>query len=132
MLLVVLQFVGALKMLNWKQLHSFKDFENFMGDKNWKKIYSYLAFGYDCLEDCYYVKYHNTRIVTFYRNGNVTINNGGYLTKTTKKYINMFAYDYIYIKQKKCVWYGFINTDKIEKDGIKLIVGDDITCTQSI
>lgn len=53
----------------------------------------------------YTIKYHNTDIVKMV-DDKITINNGGYYTKTTKERLNtfLFRYDY-YIYQKDFQWY---------------------------
>ncbi len=47
--------------------------------------------------------YHETNVVTWNANGNVTFNSGGYRTKTTKDRMNEGSYFYIY--QSRDRWF---------------------------
>lgn len=115
----------------WKQIRSYRDFVNYMQGKSVKQIYPYLKFGYDVTQNCYYVKYHNTKIVIFYPDGKIVIDNGNYKTNTTKKYINMFARDFVNISQKNFKWFYRLADERNEyafnktltvKHGIKLVI----------
>jgi len=54
---------------------------------------------------------HNTDIIRINTsNGNITLNNGGYKTSTTKNRINQFTPSNFYLYQKNHIWY--INTLK--------------------
>lgn len=74
-------------------------------------------------EDSIACIYHETQVVTWNANGNVTFNSGGYRTKTTKDRMNKGSYFYIY--QNRGRWfiaalaegYGFPK-DLVFKDGM--------------
>src|SRR5687767_4430618 len=49
------------------------------------------------------VRYHDTDIVTFWGDGSLTVNSGGFRTVTTKARIN--EYTPIRVSQKRGLWY---------------------------
>ena len=51
------------------------------------------------------VVYHNTCVVTFYHNGDVMLNTGGWQTNTTKERMNMCLPSYWFVFQKNWTWY---------------------------
>lgn len=71
-------------------LRSYADAIAFLKGKEQRKI------GHKCYlvlrgNDAVAVRYHNTDIVTYYPNGSININNGGYRTVTTKRNINRYS-----------------------------------------
>ena len=87
----------------WKTLRNWQDCQKFLGDRDLARIYRYLAI--IKREHGIAVRYQNTDIVTFNNDGTISVNAGGWQTKTTKKYINMFAGEKLCVWQKKRVWY---------------------------
>lgn len=68
------------------------------------------------------IRFHNTDILTF-DNGFVTLDNGGWKTKTTKERINAYLPSPYWIEQKNYEWYVHIgeNGEKLPyNNGIKL------------
>ena len=53
--------------------------------------------------NCIGIRYHKTYVVKMYPDGTYELNNGGYLTKTTKERINEYAPISLY--QKNFCWY---------------------------
>jgi hypothetical protein len=51
------------------------------------------------------ITYHNTEIVTYYSNGSVRLNSGGWHTSTTKERINAFTPKGISVWQQLGSWY---------------------------
>jgi hypothetical protein len=66
--------------------------------------------------------YHETCVIIWNANGNVTLNSGGYRTKTTKDRMNEGSHFYIY--QSKDRWFvstlaeGFGSKDLVFEDGM--------------
>ena len=88
----------------WKSIRSYEDADTFIKPaRHSRTIYHYLKIKRDWFDDCIYVVYRGTKIVTFWQNGKIEIFANGWQSKTTKKYINMFANVNIY--QRDFVWY---------------------------
>ncbi len=51
------------------------------------------------------IRLHLTDVITFYPNGNISFNSGGWFTPTTKNRINDFNNNGYNITQKKHIWY---------------------------
>jgi len=66
--------------------------------------------------ECYAVKLHNTDVVTYFPNGLVMLDTGGYYTATTKRRINKY-YDGPRITQVDYEWYigGTLYREAISK-----------------
>lgn len=84
--------------------------------------------------DSIHLKFHNTYIITWYADGRIELNTGGWLTVTTKARINEYLSGYS-ISQHKGVWYLSERTDGPEcwkdlgvyADG--MIINPDMTIT---
>jgi len=61
------------------------------------------------------IRLHETKIITYYSDGKIKLNSGGWQTVTTKQRLNDFTSFAIY--QKKSIWYFCIN-NKYEKENI--------------
>ena len=61
------------------------------------------------------IRLHETNIITYYPDGKIKLNSGGWQTVTTKQRLNDFTSFAIY--QKKSIWYFCIN-NKYEKENI--------------
>lgn len=63
------------------------------------------------------VRFHNTYIVTFHRDGSIDLNSGGWQTVTTKARINSFLPPGIGVFQKAYVWYvSRVDDEPVEFD----------------
>ena len=56
-------------------------------------------------EESIHLRYHYTNVVTFHRDGSVTLRNGGWQSKTTKDRINEALRGYGQVFQKNWEWY---------------------------
>ena len=56
-------------------------------------------------DDDYAIKLHDTDVVTFHRDGSVTLDSGGWLTVTTKDRMNGFLGDRGYVYSKRGKWF---------------------------
>ena len=74
----------------------------------------------NAFDDNVYIRFHETDILKFDGDGNVTLNSGGYHTVTTKARLNEFQ-SVVYICQKDFTWYAQLRTGKAIEfyDGIK-------------
>lgn len=74
----------------------------FIGERDSRKIdnNTYLVRGY---ADTLAVRLHNTEVVTYFPDGRIMLNTGGYETTTTKRRMNSYSSAYVY--QKDCEWY---------------------------
>ena len=61
------------------------------------------------------IRFHDTDILTF-KADNVTLNSGGWLTKTTKDRLNEYLPSGVYIQQKDFKWYVIDSRDNTKKD----------------
>ena len=61
------------------------------------------------------IRYHETNILTF-ESDHVTLNSGGWLTKSTKERINEHLPKGVHIMQKDFRWYVIDNRDNTKKD----------------
>jgi hypothetical protein len=61
-------------------------------------------------EDQIHLKLHDTNVVTFFSDGRVVLNTGGWFTPTTKERINGVLSGYV-IRQERGVWYLSKRTD---------------------
>lgn len=61
------------------------------------------TYGYIMYDGSVVVELHGTKVVTFYANGLVKLNSGGYQTHTTKKRINQYSPVSVY--QKDFKWF---------------------------
>ncbi len=59
----------------------------------------------DVTEEAIYIQYHNTEIITFYSDGSVRLNSGGWETSTTKARFNAFLPKGITVFQNATHWY---------------------------
>lgn len=66
------------------------------------------------------IYFYDTRIVRYLPGGTVVINNGGFITPTTKRRINMFTPDYIHVFQMKNEWYANCGRNGEIRSTIKL------------
>ena len=68
-----------------------------------------------------YIRFHKTDILKFDGNGNVTLDSGGYHTRTTKARLNEFQ-EVAYIYQKDFAWYVRLRNGKVVDfyDGMKI------------
>lgn len=72
------------------------------------------------------VRLHQTDVVTFYADGRITLNSGGYRTRTTKDRIN--AYAPVNIGQRRGVWsFTFGGSEHVFADGITLYPDGSVT-----
>lgn len=51
------------------------------------------------------VQYHATDVVSYYPNGDIVLNSGGWLTMTTKERIDWFTPAWLRVSQNRGVWY---------------------------
>jgi hypothetical protein len=68
------------------------------------------------------IRFHDTDILVF-ESDHVTLNSGGYFTKTTKERMNTYLPDGVYINQKDFQWYindSRDNSKKLFYDGITI------------
>ena len=65
------------------------------------------------------IRFHDTNIITYLKNGKIRLNSGGWYTSTTKERINRFLPANYYLFQKSFIWYLQTPTKKIKyKDGM--------------
>ena len=70
-----------------------------LGNNTWLKCNN-------CIYDItYYVVLHNTPVVLYEMNGNITLNSGSYKTSTTKERMNFYTPSSVKIFQDDYVWY---------------------------
>lgn len=55
--------------------------------------------------DCFCVQLHNTYVVSYYPDGSVVLNSGGWRTKTTKARMNDHLPRWWFVYQERGVWY---------------------------
>lgn len=116
--------VGKLPINEAKLACRYLDYEsldNMLGEKNVRKI------GYETIihrlgDFEIGIKYHNTDIIKIDLTNIVTLNTGGWETRTTKDRLNQFLdCRGLYIYQKRNVWYIVNNGEHIEyKDHMKI------------
>ncbi len=80
----------------------------------------------------YAVRLHNTRIVTYHRNGRVVLDSGGWMTLTTRERMNTFGPAGWRVWQNKGIWYvGKMPWDDmvtcIFQDGIAIHLDSHVT-----
>lgn len=51
------------------------------------------------------VQYHDTHVVTLYRDGSHTLRHGGFMSATTRRRMNTYTPDGIHVYQRAHVWY---------------------------
>ena len=95
---------GSLK-LNLRKGSAMLTFEQCekMTKKNGQKKIGCNTLLWRVSEDTFAVRYHWTEIVKIHRDGRWTVNNGGYITPTTKKRINQYSPARVF--QKDYSWY---------------------------
>lgn len=68
------------------------------------------------------IRFHHTNIITFYENGDITLNSGGWKTMTTKARMNAYLPKRLGIWQERGIWY--LVRDRVEhfpfQDGITI------------
>lgn len=71
-----------------------------------KKIKSHLSI-VQIDENCFALRHHDTYIVKAYLDGRVILNNGGWQSATTKKFMNKYALNHLrmYLYQSDFTWY---------------------------
>ena len=60
------------------------------------------------------IRFHETDILKFDADGNVTLDSGGYRTQTTKDRLNEFQ-SAVYVYQENFIWYVRFKNDSIVK-----------------
>lgn len=86
------------------RVNRFKEAAAFLGTKDEKKL-AHNTYIYWIDENHIGVVLHNTRIVTFSRDGDITLNSGGYQTVTTKARINALLPVGYRLWQDRHQWY---------------------------
>ncbi len=122
------------------QTESWFGFDTFLGKRDEKKIANntwvireYLGDGSPAYRHPIHIKLHNTNIMTFYREGNIKLNSGGWRTVTTSQRINQFLPGHIRVSSDKGVWwvymYGertlFVDNMEINPDGTLPPIDDE-------
>lgn len=95
--------------------------------KNWTEADKILAgrdsikIGHNTYLECisdnraeYAVRYHNTYIVRFFRDGGITLHNGGWYTSTTKERMNEFITGRVYQKNHDWFYVGHDQTGALD------------------
>jgi hypothetical protein len=83
---------------------------------------AYLTQDRDYGDVIYSVRYHNTDILTFWPDGRIGVNNGGFFTVTTKARLN--EYGPISFYQRRGTWYFMHDGREHQFDGILSIHAD--------
>lgn len=89
-------------------LHTHKDYRELnevLGDKKALRLGHNTRLHRLHDSDAIAVEYHETDIVTFYPDGVIILDNGGWRTSTTRYRINQYLPDGYYLVQDKYEWY---------------------------
>jgi hypothetical protein len=100
--------------------HSFAAAKEFLGDRESKQIPGKRATkitfhkGNDYSMDYYSLSYHKTWVVTWYADGRISLNTGGYRSVTTKRRINDAIFGKGSVYQRKGKWFFYDSDSKMD------------------
>lgn len=89
--------------MNYKQIKNYDTAMQFLNGKNYRRIFAYLEI---CkIGENIIISYRNTSIVIYMPDNKIRLFANGWKTLTTKRYMNLFAGEFVNVWQKDYQWY---------------------------